>query len=283
MNGSDSGMSADLGDGSSNDGATDRAPDSIIATGSGGNGGQISGTGGVGTGGMGVGGYGGQITGTGGVGTGGMGVGGYGGQITGTGGMGVGGNPGGGIGGAGTGGRTGVGGMAGVGGRTGVGGTPGIGGMIGVGGRTGIGGMTGVGGTPGIGGTPGVGGATGTGGSGSPNGDACTSGTQCQSGICIDGVCCNRACDGQCEACDIDRGRCTVVQSGPVHGTRLACPAGTNPACGSQCAGMPMRCGDFPQGTNCTCLVPLPGVSTCNGAGSCAVSLLGGLTLCDGL
>ena len=29
----------------------------------------------------------------------------------------------------------------------------------------------------------------------------CTTGAQCASGFCVDGVCCDRACDGSCESC----------------------------------------------------------------------------------
>src|SRR5215468_7265535 len=41
-------------------------------------------------------------------------------------------------------------------------------------------------------------------------GQACGMGTQCESGFCIDGVCCDRACDGQCEACDVKAGHCST-------------------------------------------------------------------------
>ena len=33
-------------------------------------------------------------------------------------------------------------------------------------------------------------------------GQPCSSTAQCLTGFCADGVCCDRACDGQCEACD---------------------------------------------------------------------------------
>ena len=171
--------------------------------------------------------------------------------------------------------------MVGTGGA-GVGGSP-----VGTGGR-GVGG-TGVGGTGtggrGVGGT-GVGGTPGTGGSGAMDGTPCTSGTQCASTMCVDGFCCNLACNGQCQACDINPGICTVVTSGPPHGMRMACPAGTNPGCAAQCAGTPTQCGAFPTGKTCTCLVTVAGidVGTCNSAGSCAVDLgpVLGLMLCDG-
>jgi hypothetical protein len=48
-----------------------------------------------------------------------------------------------------------------------------------------------------------------TGGAGSPPsggsslGETCSSGQECDSSYCVDGVCCETACTGQCEACDI--------------------------------------------------------------------------------
>ncbi len=36
-----------------------------------------------------------------------------------------------------------------------------------------------------------------------PNGTPCMLGTECDSGFCIDGVCCESACDGLCEGCDV--------------------------------------------------------------------------------
>ncbi len=43
------------------------------------------------------------------------------------------------------------------------------------------------------------------------NGFTCTLDTECGSGNCVDGVCCNVACDGLCEACD---GALTMVSDG---------------------------------------------------------------------
>src|SRR5262249_42741724 len=34
-----------------------------------------------------------------------------------------------------------------------------------------------------------------------PNGTSCTLGNQCQSGFCVEGVCCDSACNGVCQAC----------------------------------------------------------------------------------
>ena len=56
-------------------------------------------------------------------------------------------------------------------------------------------------------------------------GGNCTSDVECDSGACSDGVCCEQACDGTCESCDLS-GR---------EGSCVPIPAGTDPAgdCGS--------------------------------------------------
>lgn len=43
-----------------------------------------------------------------------------------------------------------------------------------------------------------------------PNGDSCTNSAECQSGFCVDGVCCNTACNGPSEQCNVpgQRGTC---------------------------------------------------------------------------
>lgn len=50
-----------------------------------------------------------------------------------------------------------------------------------------------------------------------PNGAPCANGTECATGNCSpDGYCCDTACTGKCEACDvgINRGKCTAITSG---------------------------------------------------------------------
>lgn len=47
------------------------------------------------------------------------------------------------------------------------------------------------------------------------NGEACSVGSDCKSGFCTDGVCCDKACDGICEACDVGKlGTCTHIPKG---------------------------------------------------------------------
>jgi len=72
--------------------------------------------------------------------------------------------------------------------------------------------------------SPSVCGATGQ--CGKADGQTCSSATECSSRNCVDGVCCNNACVGGCNRCDLpgDRlGKCSVVAAGTL---------GSNPSCG---------------------------------------------------
>jgi hypothetical protein len=75
------------------------------------------------------------------------------------------------------------------------------------------------------------------------NGSTCGADAECGSGHCVDGVCCDTACTGQCEACDIVEaatgrsGRCLPVVGAP-HGGRAACASDPSNVCsGAQCGG----------------------------------------------
>jgi hypothetical protein len=101
-------------------------------------------------------------------------------------------------------------------------------------------------------------------------GAACTRGAECAApGYCYDGVCCNQACGGQCEACNVapNVGSCVPVSGDPA-GSRKAC-AGTGP-CRSQCNG----------GDRTTCF--FPGAGTPCGAASCVNDTLSPAPTCDG-
>jgi hypothetical protein len=58
-----------------------------------------------------------------------------------------------------------------------------------------------------------------------PNGTECDRDAVCGSGHCADGVCCDTACDGECEACNTEDGEGQCVPFAP----------GTDPA--DECAG----------------------------------------------
>ncbi len=109
-------------------------------------------------------------------------------------------------------------------------------------------------------------------------GATCTSSGECESRQCFDGHCCNVACTGQCEACDVEGlvGVCTPVDGKP-HGGRAAC-AGESPytPCGSQCIGATSRtsCSYAPTAKACSANECATGfethASTCDGAGKCS-------------
>ncbi|WP_437999084.1 hypothetical protein WMF26_03015 [Sorangium sp. So ce185] len=52
------------------------------------------------------------------------------------------------------------------------------------------------------------------------NGQECTDATDCGSGSCVDGVCCDTACDSPCQACNIEgsAGKCSNVPLGAEDG-----------------------------------------------------------------
>ena len=62
-------------------------------------------------------------------------------------------------------------------------------------------------------------------------GASCVLDAACESRHCVDGFCCDRACAGQCEACDVagSEGTCATV-SGSPHGSRTACASWSRPA-----------------------------------------------------
>ncbi len=96
----------------------------------------------------------------------------------------------------------------------------------------------------------------------------CTDPSECSSGFCVDGVCCDTECTGQCEACNIDPGTCTQVTGDPV-GSRDACD-GTG-ICAGSCGSSRTEC-DYPTSVcsaqSCTGST-LSHVSMCDGAGTC--------------
>ncbi len=71
-------------------------------------------------------------------------------------------------------------------------------------------------------------------------GATCKAPTDCGSGFCADGVCCDTACTGQCEACD--GGKCHLVKDAPVGGRPACTGTGSGTDCGARCDGMSTAC-----------------------------------------
>ena len=102
---------------------------------------------------------------------------------------------------------------------------------------------------------------------------SCAADDQCASGECADGYCCDRACEGQCEACDVSGrlGLCSPVTGAP-HAGRDAC-AGTGTCAGSCDESNPRAC-TYP-GFWVSCGEPAckSGIATsaasCDGSGGC--------------
>jgi hypothetical protein len=115
-------------------------------------------------------------------------------------------------------------------------------------------------------------------------GAACASALDCYSNQCVDGVCCNTACEGACEACDVagSEGTCSVLEQGAACDDGSACTL--QDTCDGQsaegCRGTPMTC-DSPPG-QChqaagTCAdgacgyTPRPVGSSCDDGNACSL------------
>jgi hypothetical protein len=107
-------------------------------------------------------------------------------------------------------------------------------------------------------------------------GATCTAMNQCASNFCVDGVCCNTACDQTCYACDLPGtvGMCNAIPDGQERGATPECPQQPASTCGhiGGCNGRG-ACRLYPTGTVCgtqTCSgsteVDAP---LCNGSGAC--------------
>jgi len=118
-----------------------------------------------------------------------------------------------------------------------------------------------------------------------PLGTPCTTSGTCPAAsdgdkYCVDGVCCDSACAGQCQACNTANkvGTCVII-TGPPVGTRTACPVSNanNPCSSKVCDGTSATaCTSF-VGKETTCGVAscVDGVGTpgavCVGDGGCEV------------
>ncbi len=76
------------------------------------------------------------------------------------------------------------------------------------------------------------------GGVGKALGEACAAATECGSGQCVDGVCCETACDGTCEACNLPTlvGKCMPIPDG--EDPQNECPTIPLPEAGPEDAGI---------------------------------------------
>jgi hypothetical protein len=114
--------------------------------------------------------------------------------------------------------------------------------------------------------------------SGSCVGEAgvCTEDAECISGNCVDGVCCNTACQGPCVSCALPGklGACSPVAAG-MRDPRALCVDEGAPSCGHDgtCDGLG-GCGLYAAGVSCavgsSCSGTLwSGPGTCSGTGTC--------------
>jgi hypothetical protein len=109
-------------------------------------------------------------------------------------------------------------------------------------------------------------------------GQACGGNSECWNNLCVDGYCCNTACNtNQCQACNVAGalGTCSDVTGAPVGGRTACNGSGT---CGGTCDGAHTTCQYPGGGTACGSQTCAPGaggavvtpVGTCNGAGGCS-------------
>jgi hypothetical protein len=112
------------------------------------------------------------------------------------------------------------------------------------------------------------------------NGGPCTVGSDCASGFCADGVCCNSACNGLCQACSAAKkgggsdGACGPILAGTDPDNECAQQAtstcGTDGACNGAGA-----CELWAAGTSCgapICQGTVVKTQTCNGTGTCGLA-----------
>jgi hypothetical protein len=121
-------------------------------------------------------------------------------------------------------------------------------------------------------------------------GQTCAAGAECASTMCVDGLCCNEACDGPCRSCSLasSMGICKNVAAGAAD-PRNTCQATDPSTCGTDgmCDGNG-ACRRFAAGTTCT----MAGCSgstrmlagRCDSQGNCAAGATLSCTpyLCNG-
>jgi hypothetical protein len=105
-------------------------------------------------------------------------------------------------------------------------------------------------------------------------GISCSASSDCNTGFCVDGVCCESSCDGQCEACDAAGalGTCQAITGAP-HNARVECN-GAGDTCGGTCDGqVRTACGYPTASTSCRAASCTAGTAmvaaACDGNGGC--------------
>ncbi len=73
-------------------------------------------------------------------------------------------------------------------------------------------------------------------GTGGTNGSTCAGASDCTSGFCVEGVCCESSCGGECQTCGLSssRGRCVAKAGGTICNSDYVCDGQTG-TCPSSC------------------------------------------------
>jgi hypothetical protein len=115
------------------------------------------------------------------------------------------------------------------------------------------------------------------------NGQNCNQGTSCLSGLCVDGKCCNTACSGACDACNLGGsvGTCTKRSTGS-QGSPTCYPFVCNgsASCPAACSS-PADCVAGSTCVNSQCL--LPNGDSCGTGGECQSTLCVDQTCCNNM
>ena len=110
-------------------------------------------------------------------------------------------------------------------------------------------------------------------------GESCDGNDQCQSTHCVDLVCCNLVCDGQCQGCNLQSnpGHCASLSSGQPVGGRTPCNNAST-TCGGSCQGSigctyPDATQPCDNKTGCIDSTTLQVGTACDGTGSCTIPI----------
>lgn len=122
-------------------------------------------------------------------------------------------------------------------------------------------------------------------------GSACAAAAECASNNCVDGVCCESACNGPCMACSPANGRCSVVPADDPSCPIVQCGSGSECAQSQditsnrclalgQCKGT-AQCSETPAALGTACESTESAHRRCDGNGNCAdPTVICGLASC---